>query len=233
MPTKTLLQLREDARRAAGYTADADAVPDLTLNEYINQSWHELYDVIIDADDGRIFAVNATNPISLGATSHAYKLPADFYRLASCDVRRGEHYVSAKRADPAEYAQLADNKSEYGRPKYFLRWLISANEWHIFIFPRPPEGSIAISYFPTPKVLSQDSDWLPNPASWMSFVTYGAAIKMLNQLERDPSAQMIELKKLGQRIEDSVNDLDTNSPATVVDTDGRYDNTNSGGWGYY
>jgi hypothetical protein len=52
---------------------------------------------------------------------------------------------------------------------------------------------------------------------------------MLNQLERDPSAQLMELKRLGQRIQDSVADLDMNSPAFVRDTDGRYD----GGGGYY
>jgi hypothetical protein len=88
---------------------------------------------------------------------------------------------------------------------------------------------LAVTYFPKPLELSIDSNSLDNPASWLSFVVYGAAIKMLNQLERDPSAQLMELKRLGQRIQDSVSDLDMNSPAFVRDTDGRYD----GGGGYY
>jgi hypothetical protein len=230
MPFKTLLQLRQDSRRAAALTADSDAVPDLTLNEYINQAWHELYDLIIDADDARIFGKNMIHPVEIGPNS--YKLVSDFYRLISCDVRRGSQYVPAQRADPAEMAQLADNVSNYGRPQYYLRWDINIGEWHIFVYPKPGTEMLSITYFPTPKVLSLDADSLSNPASWLSFVSYGAAIKMLNQLERDPSAQMIELKKLGQRIEDSVNDLDMNSPAVIRDTDGRFGG-HSGGWGYY
>lgn len=226
MPSKTLLQLRQDSRRAAGLTTDADAVADLTVNEYINQAYHELYDLIIDADDGRIFAVNATNPPSVG--SHSFRLPWDYYRLISCHVRRGESYMPAERADPSEYAELADNSHGYERPKYFVRWNINSGEQFIFVFPEPSSEALALTYFPRPKELSLDADSLDNPASWLSFVSYGAAIKMLNQLERDASAQLIELKRLGQRIQDSVNDLDMNSPAFVRDMDGRY-----GGHGGY
>jgi hypothetical protein len=227
MPSKTLLQLRQDARRAVGLTADADAVSDLTLDEYINQSYHELYDLIIDADDGRIFAENATNPPVVGEFS--FRLPGDFYRLISCHVRRGERWIPAERADASEYAELASSVSRYHRPKYYTRWKITTGEWFIFVFPSPGTESLAVTYFPKPLELSIDSDSLDNPASWLSFVVYGAAIKMLNQLERDPSAQLMELKRLGQRIQDSVSDLDMNSPAFVRDTDGRYD----GGGGYY
>jgi hypothetical protein len=227
MPSKTLLQLRQDARRAVGLTADADAISDLTLDEYINQSYHELYDLIIDADDGRIFAENATNPPVVGEFS--FRLPGDFYRLISCHVRRGERWIPAERADASEYAELASSVSRYHRPKYYTRWKITTGEWFIFVFPSPGTESLAVTYFPKPLELSIDSDSLDNPASWLSFVVYGAAIKMLNQLERDPSAQLMELKRLGQRIQDSVSDLDMNSPAFVRDTDGRYD----GGGGYY
>jgi hypothetical protein len=227
MPSKTLLQLRQDARRAVGLTADADAISDLTLDEYINQSYHEVYDLIIDADDGRIFAENATNPPAVGEFS--FRLPGDFYRLISCHVRRGERWIPAERADASEYAELASSVSRYHRPKYYTRWRIKTGEWFIFVFPNPGSESLAITYFPKPLELSVDSDKLDNPASWLSFVTYGAAIKMLNQLERDPSAQLMELKRLGQRIQDSVADLDMNSPAFVRDTDGRY----GGGGGYY
>jgi hypothetical protein len=230
MPSKTLLQLRQDARRTAGYTADSDAVSDPVLDEYINQAYHELYDLIIDADDGRIFATNATNPPSLG--DYSFKLPGDFYRLISCHVRRGEHWIPAERADASEYAELASSLSTYHRPKYYTRWKIVTGEWFIFVFPNPGSESLAITYFPAPTELSIDSDSLDNPASWLSFITYGAAIKMLNQLERDPSAQLLEFKRLGQRIQDSVADLDMNSPAFVRDTDGRYGG-GTGGGGYF
>ena len=219
MPSKTLKQLREDARRTAGLTADSDAIEDLTLNEYINQSWAELYDLVIDADDGRIFAVNATNPPSVG--EHSFRLPMDFYRLISCHVRRGEHYVPAERAESSEYATLADNWHSLGQPKYYVRRDPNTGEHFIFVFPEPASVSLAITYFPQPKELSADADSLDNPARWLSFVNYATAVKMLNQLERDPSGQLIELKRVGQRIADAVGDLDLNSPAVVRDIEGR------------
>jgi hypothetical protein len=225
MPSKTLKDLRGDARRTAGLTADSDAIEDLTLNEYINQSWCELYDLIIDADDGRIFAVNATNPPSEG--EHSFRLPMNFYRLISCHVRRGEQYVPAERADPSEYATLADNWHRHGQPKYYVRRDPKSGEHFIFVFPEPDTDALAIVYFPQPKELSLDSDSLDNPARWLSFVNYATAIKMLNQLERDPSGQLIELKRVGQRIADAVGDLDMHSPAVVRDIDGR------GGGGYW
>lgn len=180
-----------------------------------------MYDLIIDADDARIFARNATNLPSVG--EHSYRLPGDFYRMISCHVRRGAFYVPAERADPSEMATLADNQLNYGRPKYFVRWHINTGEWFLFMYPEPEADTIAVTYFPLPMELLLDADALSNPASWLSFVSYGAAIKMLNQLERDSTAQMIELRKLGQRIEDSVNDLDMNSPAVVRDISGRGD----------
>jgi hypothetical protein len=228
MPSKTLLQLRQDSRRAAGLTVDADAVSDVTLNEYINQAYHELYDLIIDADDGRIFAVNATNPPALG--SHSFRMPGDFYRLISCHVRRGERWIPAERADASEYAELASNLSRHHRPKYYTRWRISTGEWFIFVFPEIGADKLALTYFPKPVELSVDADSLDNPASWLSFVSYGAAIKMLNQLERDAAPQLIELKRLGQRVQDSVSDIDMNSPAFVRDTDGRYGGSGGGYW---
>lgn len=219
MPTKTLSQLRQDARRAAGLTADADAVPDDTVTTYVNEAYHELYDLIIDADDARVFARNATNPPSVG--DHSYRLPGDFYRMISCHVRRGSHYIPAERADPSEMPTLADNQYAYNPPRYFVRWNINTGEWFLFVYPEPDTNTLAITYFPLPKELMKETDQLSNPASWLSFVAYGAAIKMLNQLERDSAAQMIELRKLGQRIEDSVNDLDMHSPAVIRDINGR------------
>ncbi len=219
MPSKTLKQLRLDARRIAGTTADADAVPDDAVNTYINEAWHELYDLIIDADDARIFAKHATNLPVVG--DHSFRLPGDFYRLISCHVLRGGKYVPAERADPAEKATLADNQSPCGPPRYFINWFVETGEWFVFTYPAPEAKMTAVTYFPVPTELDLDADSLSNPSSWLAFVSHGAAIKILSQLERDTTAQMIELRKLGQRIEDSVNDLDMNSPAIVRDTDGR------------
>jgi hypothetical protein len=216
---KTLQQLREDARRAADLTEDSDAVNDLTLNNYINEAFHELYDLIIDADDGRIFAKNAMLLPKIG--TYTFLLPSEFYRLISCHVFMGSEYIPAQRADPSEYAELADGLTQYSIPRYFVRWDLNLGVQTIYIFPEPTSETVAITYFPRPKVLSVDGEGIDCPASWYSFIAWAAAIKMLAQLERDSSAHFIELRRLAQRIEDSVGDLDMNSPAVVRDSTGR------------
>jgi hypothetical protein len=216
---KTLQELRQDARRAADLTHDSDAVNDLTLNTYINEAFHELYDIIIDADDGRIFAKNAMQLPQLG--DFTFLLPTELYRLISCHVLMGSSYVPAVRADPSEYAELADGLSHYAAPRYLLRWDINIGTQFLAIFPAQTTETVAITYFPRPKTLSSDGEFIDLPASWISFISWGAAIKMLTQLERDASAHFIELRRLAQRVEDSVGDLDMNSPAVVRDSTNR------------
>jgi len=200
-------------------TNDSAAISDLLANEFVNDTWHELYDLIVSADDAKLFAQNATNPPKVG--TYSYRLPYDFYRLVSLHTRRGEYYIPGIPADPAEYAELADNWYEYTRPKYFVRWNINTGERFVFIFPEPQE-EVAITYFPQPKELSLDTDSLDNPASWLEFVVVGAAIKMLVKIERDASALMYAHGQLTDRIEDSVQGMDFNGPRRIRDIAYRY-----------
>ena len=216
---KTLLQLREGARERADLTNDSAAISDALANEFVNEAWHELYDLIVDADDAKLFAKNATNPPSVG--TYSYRLPYDFYRLVSLHVRQGEYYIPGTAADPAQYAELADNQYDYSQPKYFVRWDINTGERFVFVFPAP-KGALAVTYFPQPKILSLDSDSLDNPASWLEFVMVGAAVKMLVKIERDASALMYLHTTLAERIEDGVNDMDFNGPRRIRDIADRY-----------
>ena len=215
---KTLLDLRLSARQRADMAEDSGAIGDLELNQYINEAYHELYDLITVADEARLFTKNATQPPYL--EEHAFYLPYDFYRLVSVHVLREDRYVAAIPADPSDYARLAalsvDSSSEMNY-RYFVRWDINTGERFIFVFPLPSSEALAITYWPQPKELSLDSDSLDNPASWLEFVTVCAAIKMLDRVERDATALLLAKRQLEKRITKAVYASDFNYPRVIRD----------------
>jgi len=218
---KTLSQLREGSRQRADMTHDSDAIDDIEANGYVNEAYHELYDLITSADDARQFTVNATIPPQVGEFS--FRLPYDFYRVVSVHVRRGEHYVAGLPADPSRYAELADNaRGSTGRPLYFIRWNINTGERFVFIFPAPTPEELAITYWPQPAELSIDSDSVDNPASWLEFVMVSGAIRMLDKVERDATALLLAKRQLEARIRKAVYASDFNSPRMIRDISHRY-----------
>lgn len=218
---KTLLQLREGARQRADMTHDSDAIDDIEANGYVNEAYHELFDLITSADDARQFAVNATIPPQVG--EYSFRLPYDFYRVVSVHVRRGERYVAALPADPSTYAELADNaRNSIGRPLYFIRWDINTGERFVFVFPAPAPEELAITYWPQPRELSLDLDSLDNPSSWLEYVMVSAAVRMLNKVERDATAVLLARKQLEARIRKAVYASDFNSPRMIRDVAHRY-----------
>lgn len=212
---KTLSQLREGARLRADMIHDSGAVGDSEVNQYVNEAYHELYDLITVADEARLFAVNATIPPQVG--DHSFRLPYNFYRMVSVHVRKNDHYVAAIPADPSRYAELADDSLDTGMPKYFVRWDINTGERFVFVFPAPSADALAITYWPQPNELSLDSDQLDNPASWLEYVMIAAAIRMLNKVERDATAQLLAKRQLAKRITQAVYSTDFNYPRVVRD----------------
>jgi len=209
-------------------TLDSDSVDDTEANLYVNEAYHELYDLITSADDARQFTVNATIPPQVG--TYSFRLPSDFYRVVSLHVRRGEYYVPALPADPSMYAELADNPSEIGPPRYFVRWDINTGERFVFVFPAPTPETLAITYWPQPAELSLDSDSVDNPSSWLEFVTVSAGIRMLDKVERDATALLLAKRQLEARIRKAVYASDFNSPRMIRDVAHRY---GFGGFGGY
>ncbi len=228
MTTKTLLELRNDARERADLQHAAQAVDDLTLNTFINQAFHELNDLMITSDDARIFAKNATIPPSVGRFS--FRLPYDFYRLISLHVRQHGFWVPGTAADSAQYAELADSQNDYRRPEYFVRWDIKTGERFVFIFPETTDGKdVAITYFPQPVELSIDSDSVDNPASWLEYVSVGAAIRMKDKLELEVGPLLAARNGISKRIEDGIQQQDFNGPRRIRQIAYRYGQR--GGWG--
>ena len=198
--------------------SDSGAVSDLEANQYINEAYHELYDIITVADEAKLFTVHATKPPQVGTNS--FRLPTDFYRLVSVHINRDGRYVRAIPADPSETAELVSNRTNSDtryRYEYQVRWNINTGERFVFVFPPPTSDTLAITYWPQPKELSTDSESLDNPASWLEFVMIAAGVRMLNKVERDATALLLAKRQLEKRIQKAVYASDFNFPRTIRD----------------
>lgn len=214
---KNLKQLRDMARSRADMTEDSDAVSDDELNEYINEAYHELYDLITNADEARLFAVNAQGLPQVGTTNE-FRLPPNFYRLVSMHVAVSGKYRPGYPADPSSYAELASAGKNLSGYRYFIRWDINTGTRSIFVFPVPTSETLAITYWPAPKELSLDTHMLDNPSSWLELVSVGAAIRMLDKVERDATALLLAKRRLETRIQKAVYASDYHRPRVILDS---------------
>lgn len=211
---KTLKQLREGARWRADMVDDGDAVNDSLADDYVNEAYHELYDLITDCDDARRFVRNAMN-LEQAGKGPSFLLPNDCYRLVGVHTKSGSRWVPAIPADSSEYAELASKQEAFYPPRYFARRNPETGTQILIIFPTPAFGDVAVCYWPTPPTLSKPTDRVNDPASWLEYVMVGAAIRMLNQVERDSTALLKARADLRRRIEKAVTASDFSNPRRI------------------
>lgn len=214
-------------------------------NYYINQSYYELYDLLITVYEDYYVAPRLT----ITTTG------VQFY-----DLPNGQNYTAA----PALYklfgvdCGIANNTNAFSTLKKFD--FISRNRYvypqltstllgvlnleyrlvgsQIMFIPVPSSGQpIGLWYFPRLKVLLQDTDIMDGISGWTEYVIVDAARKALAKEESDTSVLENEKMRLRLRIEESAVNRDAGQPDTVSDT--RLMNSSLGGspwdgaWGGY
>lgn len=204
MAFPTLLELKEQVRRAADIENDGNHISDAEIVDYLNDSISALWAVLIDGTNGTFFAKNAPVLVKLGTNS--YQLPNDFLRLVDMAVYTGGTYLRGRRADPQEYAQLTTQTWKgYAYTRYFLQWNVEQGRAELFIFPEPQNTEdIAVRYVPRAPVLSVDADELKLPSDWSLWAVYDSAIRCMIKNEDDPSLIMAEREKRERRIKDDI-----------------------------
>lgn len=183
-------------------------------NTYINQSYTELYDLLITVYEDYY----VTGPTTLTADgTNTLALPTDFYKLMGVDGAPGSvnSYVTLKKFDFIArnqyiYPQLTSSLLGAFNPQYRLVGNV------IQLIPTPPNGQIfRIWYIPRPSYLLQDTDMLDGIAGWSEYVIVDAAIKAMQKEESDVSVLMNQKMMLKQRIEESAMNRDAGQPDTI------------------
>ncbi len=209
--SRTLANLRSDVRQRAdmvnsGFCSDSE------INEYINQSIAELYDLLLTSYGDDYYTTSAT--LSWLANTDTLPTPSDFYKLSTLE------YSDSDRRYPLDRLAFADLRkrrrsagwSTSSLPRYSL-------VGGVFVVDRVPTSNQTLTcwYVPAPLRLANDSDTFDGISGWEEYVVCDAAAKCLEKEESDASALLSRKLMLKQRIEQASPTRDTGNPPTVRD----------------
>lgn len=207
-------------------------------NYYINQSYYELYDLLITTYEDYYVAPRVTFATT-GSQSYAlpngslYNGAPAFYKMFGVDLgidSSNNAYVTLKKFDFIQ-------RNRYVFPQITANFLgVFSLQYrvvggNVMFIPTPSGGqTVGLWYFPRLSTLLQDSDIMDGISGWTEYVIVDAAIKALNKEESDVTALMNEKLMLKKRIEESAANRDAGQPDTISATR-TWAERWGGGWG--
>ncbi len=221
-------------------------------NSYINQSYFELYDILVGSFEDYYMAV----PYTLTTTGlNSYPLPdgsstfldadgataAPFYKLLGADLGlvpdANNARVTMRKFNFIDrndyiYPQLATSFLGVFNPRYRIV------DNRIRFIPTPSANQyITLWYVPRLRQLLQETDVAHGVSGWLEYIVVDAAIKALQKEESDVSVLMAQKQALIDRIQSMAQNRDIGEPDTISNTRGHGGFGGSGwnneGWGGY
>lgn len=195
-------------------------------NYYINQSYYELYDLLITVYEDYFVAprlsISTTNAAqyNLPNGSNYNEAPA-LYKLFGVDLgldASNNAWVTIKKFDFL-------SRNRYVFPQitstflgvFNLQYRLVGNT--IMFIPTPSAGQvIGLWYFPRLTQLLADTDVMDGISGWTEYVIVDAAIKALRKEESDTQELQLEKNMLIQRINDSASNRDAGQGDTITDS---------------
>lgn len=189
-------------------------------NTYINHSYNELYDLMVQVYGDEYF-VSTTAFLTDGRIPAKYPLPPNIYKLMGMDYGNSPQanawitltkFPFAKRNAFFYQTMTGTIAAPWVKPQY----RIVGND--ILIIPNPQANqSIQLWYVPRPLTLLADSDILDAISGWDEVIVVDAAIKALAKEESDVTVLMAQKDRLIKRIEAAASNRDAGMPETVTD----------------
>lgn len=218
-PTAVTLNYLISTSRQRADMVNSQFVTDAELTGYINASYAELYDLLVQKYGDNYYVATpyifATDGVSL-----QYVLPDDFYKLLGVDLQlagSSDSFVTMSKfefGDRNKYA-VPNFQSFYGVTN--LRYRI--NGLKIWFTPTASSGqNVRLWYVPKITYLVNGTDTLDGVSGWEEYIVIDAAIKMLQKEESDVQVLMAQKMAMIQRIESAAENRDAGSPPKVVDT---------------
>lgn len=236
IPTATGVMSLGALRLLSQQTADRVNSNFVTLpewNTYINQSYFELYDLLVTLFEDYYLASPYT--FTTDGINDGYALPSDFYKLMGVDCGQSENNnarITLHKYDFIErnrYIYPSVTNTFYG--VFNLRYRVLGSKLHFI--PIPSAGQvITMWYIPKLTQLLQDTDTVDGISGWTEYIVVDAAIKALEKEESDVSALLVRKQALLKRIEDSAMNRDAGQPDTISTTrgSGGFGGTSGPGW---
>lgn len=240
----TAMQLSEliTATRQRADMVNSQFVSDSEVTSYINQSYFELYDLLIQKFGDNYYVAPQLTITTDGVNSQfalpdgsLYSNAPAFYKMLGVDLVLNTNVPSsAVRLEQFDF----NNRNDYGFPNVQafggasnLRYRINGSK--IWFSPLPSANqSIGLWYIPRMTTLSTGTDAVDGVSGWTEYIIIDAAIKCLQKEESDVSVLAVQKGEMIKRIEAAAENRDAGSPPTVADVVGAYPWLRTGsGWG--
>lgn len=216
MATITASDLKLRARQRADME-NSEFVTDSELLFYINNSYAELYDILVSKFED-YYVKNPPYEFAITGSDYSAPLPDDFYKLRGVDRAAsgsGDWYT----IHPFQFEQRNDNRSRFIYRALYpdARYRIYGNQ--IIIVPNDfAVGSYRLWYVPKFTQLVLDTDTVDGVNGWEEYIVIDAAIKCLTKEESDTSALTNMKAMLMERINRMAANRDVGSPERITDT---------------
>lgn len=195
-------------------------------NSYINQSYTELYDLLVTLYEDYFVAPPLT--FQTNGNDSQYTLPNGinfsgapaFYKILGLDCglgAQGNAWVTLHKFDfISRNRYVFPNVTSTFLGVFNLRYRIVGN--NLMFIPTPSANQyIRLWYIPRVKTLLKDSDLLDSVNGWVEYVIVDAAIKCLQKEESDVTVLMAQKQALIDRIQTSAMNRDAGQPDTISD----------------
>lgn len=223
----TLAELRLAAQQRADMVG-SDFVSDSEWTSYINGSYYELYDLLVQKYGDDYFVSTDTSIVTDGVNDR-YSLAAldpALYKLLGVDVQlsgtagaANGSYVPLLPFNFIERNVLGTATTQAALVRTNLRYRL--NGGNLWLNPLPAANqTLRLWYVPQLEPLVNESDTADGVSGWLEYVICDAAIKAMQKEESDVSVLMAQKAALIQRIEAAAENRDAGSPATVADVRG-------------
>ena len=191
-----LVSLRNQAYQRADAENALDRFPIGEVNEYINQSYAELYDLLVDSEQDWFLS---SASVSIVAGTESYALPSDFYRIRGVDITVA--------GVPVDVTRWKFEERRLYSTTYLGQWGIDSRiAYHLTAtniqFKPTPDTAVTATlwYYPAPPRMVGDMDDMDGVAGWEEYIVLGAAIKMLTKDGRDCGLLIAERDRQEARI---------------------------------
>jgi hypothetical protein len=231
--TLTLAELITAVRQRADFV-NSNFITDAEFTSYINQSYFELYDLLVQCYGGNYF-VAPPFFFQTDGINDFFPLPDDFYKLLGLDLSltnriTNDSWVTIQPFNFKERNRYAvpNFQSFYGVTN--LRYRIQNSEpTTLWLTPIPSNNqTLRVWYIPELTTLVLPSDTLDQIGGWGEYIIVDSCIKALAKEESDTSVFERQKADLKIRIEAAADNRDAGSPITVVDN---FSGNFGGAWG--
>lgn len=208
----TLTQLRTEVRRRADME-NTQFVTDAELTNYINNSYAELYDLLISKYEDYFMA----DPVqfTLSGTTTTYTLPSDFYKLRGIDTQDG----GGSPWSPVDRFNFEDRNASVVPNLYSgVEVMYRLAGGKIRFTPEDAcAGTYRLWYIPRFTPLVNNSDVLSDVMDFDEYIIVDAARKCLVKEESDTTEMNVAKNNLTTRILAMAANRDSNRPETITD----------------